>query len=475
MWPQLDEKSEIPIYRQLFQDIRARIAGGQLTAGERLPPTRELAALLNVNRATVTAAYALLEREGLISGRVGRGSFVLRADPDPGIRWESLLDGAPAGIVGASPVRISFATSRPPADLFPLEQFRAACEEVMSEPAFRDVLQLGSPAGYEPLREYLLAESRRRGVARPTDDLLITNGCQQALDLVRRAILKPGDRVAIEDPVYPGLRNLLATSGVQLTALPVDEDGVDPTHLEAGLKLAAVTPNFQNPTGATLPLERRSDLVRRAREHGTVLLENDIYGPLRYQGEPLPSLKLLDDRGDVVMLGSFSKIAFPGLRVGWVLAPKPLIAHLAHLKHLTDLHTDQFSQAVLLRFAESGRLQRHVDAMLKAGAGRLAAVLAGCARYLPAGSRFTRPQGGMNVWVTLPEPLDTHDLLSRAQDGGVAYLPGRYFSIAAAAPSALRLSFASLPPDLIAEGLAVLGDVFRAALARDFGPVMAVV
>jgi 2-aminoadipate transaminase len=345
----------------------------------------------------------------------------------------------------------------------------------MTGPDFSSILQLGSPTGYEPLREYLMEDARRRGLARPTDDLLITNGCQQALDLVRRAILKPGARVGVEDPVYPGLKNLFARAGVQLTGLPVDSEGVVPGELPAHLTLAALTPNFQNPTGATLPLDRRLELLKRARQHGTVLVENDIYGPLRYQGEPVPALKALDERGDVVMLGSFSKIAFPGLRVGWVLGPKPLIAQLAHLKLLTDLHTDQLSQAALLRFAESGRLQRHVSAMVKAGAERLSAVLAACARHLPAGSRFTRPLGGMNVWVALPEALDTYELLGKAQEAGVSYLPGRYFSVSGAASNALRLSFASLPPHLIAEGLAILGDVFQAALARDSGPVTAMV
>ena len=472
---QFDDTSQIPLYRQLFEHIRSRIAAGELASGERLPPTRELAAALNLNRATVTSAYALLEKEGLIFGRVGRGSFVVGADAEMGIRWEKLLDGVPGGAPSSWPVPISFATSRPPADLFPLEEFRAACDEVMSGPDFRKVLQLGAPAGYEPLRAHLMEDARRQGLARPTDDLLITNGCQQALDLVCRAILKPGDRVAVEDPVYPGLKNLFARAGAQLTPLPLDDDGADPGHLEPGVKLAAVTPNFQNPTGTTLPLDRRMELVKRAREQGTVLVENDIYGPLRYQGEGAPPLKLLDESGDVVMLGSFSKIAFPGLRVGWVLGPRPLIAHLAQLKHLTDLHTDQFSQAALLRFAASGRLERHRQAMVKAGADRLRAVLEACANQLPAGSRFTRPQGGMNVWVTLPGALDTHDLLSKAQDGGVAYLPGRYFAVTRAASNALRLSFASLPPDLIGKGLVVLGDVFRAALAREAGPVMAMV
>jgi 2-aminoadipate transaminase len=406
---------------------------------------------------------------------VGRGSFVLQGKPEPAIQWERLLDGSPPPFVGGPTTRISFATSRPPADLFPLVDFRAACDEVMRAPEFADILQLGAPAGYGPLREHLLDEARLRGVARAGDDLIVTNGCQQGLDLLCRALLKPGDRVAVEDPVYPGLKNVFANAGAQFAALPVDTEGVDPRDLQPGVKLAAVTPDFQNPTGSTLPRERRMELVRRARSHGTVLVENAIYGGLRYAGDPAPPLKLLDERGDVVMLGSFSKIAFPGLRVGWVLGPRALITRLAHLKHLADLHTDQFSQAVLLRFAQSGRLERHRAAMLKAGTERLAAVLEACERYLPPGSRSTRPQGGMNVWLTLPGGLDTQALLAKAQERGVAYLPGRYFSLSGGASNALRLSFASVPPELIREGLAVLGDVFHAELARDSGPVMAMV
>jgi 2-aminoadipate transaminase len=472
--PPLDATSDIPLYRQLFEHIRDQIDSGQLARGERLPATRELAGSLSLNRATVTAAYELLESEGLISGQVGRGSFVLGMRRGPGVAWDTLLENAPASIPTQFAAAISFATSRPPEELFPREEFRAACEEVMARPGFERILQLGAPAGYEPLRDYLLAEARRNGAARTGDDLLITNGCQQALDLLCRAIVGPGDRVAIEDPVYPGLKNLFSRAGARLAPLDVGAGGIDPSDLREA-KVAVVTPNFQNPAGVSLPLDRRIDLVRRARAMGAVLVENDIYGPLRYAGEPLPSLKQLDEAGDVVLLGSFSKIAFPGLRVGWILGPKPLIAALTHLKHLSDLHTDQLSQAVLLRFAESGRLERHRARMLESGAARLAAVMECCAEFLPEGSRFTRPQGGMNLWVRLPQTLDARELLPRAQAEGVSYLPGSYFGVARTETNALRLSFASLPPEKIREGLAKLGDLFNAALAPDTGPAMAVV
>jgi 2-aminoadipate transaminase len=471
----LDPASEVPLYRQLFGQLREQITSGQMAAGERLPATRELAGSLGLNRATVTAAYELLEVEGLISGQVGRGSFVLERRRGDGVAWSALMREAPL-LPGAAPgALLSFATSRPPEDLFPLELIRLTCNEVMESPSFPAVLQLGAPSGYEPLRQFLLEEARRRSVAGGGDDLLITSGCQQALDLLTRVLVRPGDSAAVEDPVYPGLKNLFLQAGAKLAAMPVGECGIDPAAMRESSKVAVVTPSFQNPTGATMTVEARKELVRRAREFGTVLVENDIYSSLCYEGQPLAPLKQFDEAGDVVMLGSFSKIAFPGLRVGWAIGPKALIARMTAAKQLADLHTDQFSQAVLLRFAESGRLEEHHGRMLAAGAERLRAVMDACAAYLPQGTRFTRPSGGMNLWVRLPEPLDAHDLLPRAQRENVAYLPGRYFAVARVEPGALRLSFASLAPGQIREGVEILGRLFTAELSRDTRPEMAMV
>jgi 2-aminoadipate transaminase len=215
-----------------------------------------------------------------------------------------------------------------------------------------------------------------------------------------------------------------------------------------------------------MPLEGRLALLRITREHGVLLVENDTYGELRYHGTAVPTIRELDDRREVILLRSFSKIAFPGLRVGWVVGPRPLISRLADAKQWTDLHTDQLSQAVLLRFAESGRLERHKEKMLAAGAVRLEAALDACARCLPEGSSFTRPEGGMNLWISLPEPLDAGDLLEHARRENVAYLPGKHFAVSRFAPGTLRISFAGLPPDQIRAGLATLGKVFSNELRR---------
>jgi len=472
----LDSESEVPLYRQLSIKIGDKIRLGEMALGERLPATRELAGLLGLNRTTVSAAYELLESEGLIAGHVGRGSFVTAgpATQATGVNWTSLLNRAePPAVAPVTPgtVSLSFATSRPARDLFPLDDFRSSCASVLARSDLADILQLGSPSGYEPLRRYLLADAREQGVAGPGDDLIVTNGCQQALDLIGRVLVRPGDSVVVEDPVYPGLKSLFAEMGARLIGVAAGPDGFDAAAFEQVLsrerpRLVVVTPNFQNPTGNTLPLAARRALLAAARQARIPVIENDAYHDLRYEGEDLPAIKRLDDAGNTVLLRSFSKLSFPGLRVGWVVGPKPLLDRLRQAKQVADLHTDQLSQAVLLEFAGSGRLEAHRQRVLRAGAERLAATLEGCNRRLPPGTKVTHPQGGMNVWVRLPEPLDAGELLGRAQREGVSYLPGRWFAVSRFEPGALRLSFAGLTADEIGRGLAILGQVFHAELER---------
>ena len=464
----------MPLYQQLHRHFTDLIRSGSLRRGERLPPTRELAGLLGLNRTTVSAAYELLETDGLITGQVGRGSYVTGGELPitTGLNWNALLEASNPG--ASQPVvagAISFAVSRPSEELFPVDAFRASCEEVMAGRDFATVLQLGSPGGYEPLRQYLIDAAQREGVLRPGDDLIITSGCQQALDLVRRVLIRPGDKVLVEEPVYPGLKNLFLEAGTDLTGVPVQADGMDLEQLEraigkARFKAIIVTSNFQNPTGATLPREARAGLLRLAHNAGTAVIENDTYGELRYEGAPLSTIKQMDETGDTILLRSFSKISFPGLRVGWAIGPRPLIARMTEAKHMSDLHSDHLSQAVLLRFAVSGRLETHHARILKAGAERLARVLNACELYLPQGTTFTRPQGGMNLWVRLPYPLDAGELLSRAQREGVTYLPGKYFGVSRPETGALRLSFAGLAPDEIEKGVRILGEIFSLEVER---------
>jgi 2-aminoadipate transaminase len=474
---QVDPDSDLPIYRQLSDHIKESVRSGAIAAGERLPATRELAGLLGLNRTTVSAAYELLENEGLIRGHVGRGSFVAArpAGEHSRLDWARLTEEfdeiAGATLPRAGEEHISFATSRPAEELFPVDEFRLCCDEALRAPHASSILQLGSPGGYPPLRHYLAGEARREGVLTGDDDLMVTSGCQQGLDLVARVLVRAGDAVAVEDPVYPGLRNTFFSRRARLVGIPVGPRGMDVEALDRALgrdnvRLVVVTPDFQNPTGESMPAESRAALLRVARKAQAAVIENDIYGELRYEGDRAAPLKRMDENSGVALLRSFSKIAFPGLRVGWIVAPRALVARMMEAKQWTDLHTDQLSQAALLRFAESGRLEAHRRRIVAAGREKLAAAVAACEKYLPAGTRFTKPQGGMSLWVRLPEPLDAAELAPRVQREGVSYLAGRYFEVTRRDPGALRLSFAGLAPAEITEGIAILGKVFRKELER---------
>ena len=469
MWSQilLVPESTTPLYRQLFEQIRDKILMGQLPSGGRIPATRELAGLIGLNRTTVSAAYELLEREGLLRAHVGRGSFVERP-----ARVMAPEVPEPSPTTPAPDEMISFATSRPAAELFPIEECRQTIFDVASGGDLMRILQLGSPLGYEPLREWLREELRAAGVYGPDDDVMITSGCQQAQDLVIRTLVQPGDLVLLEDPVYPGLREMLHRAGARLAGIPMTPAGLDLTEANRVLqreraRLIFVTPTFQNPTGATLPRAARSELIRLASSCGVTIVENDIYSALRYQGEPIPPVKQLASSGEAIQLGSFSKIAFPGLRVGWIVASRQVIEACAAGKQWMDLHSDHLSQAVLLRFAQTGRLAAHRQLVVEAGAGKLAAALDACERYLPEGSHFTRPAGGMNLWVRLPHPLDASALLRAAEEQGVSYLPGRHFAVGRPEPGSLRLSFAGLDANRIREGISILGALFTHELRRE--------
>ncbi len=357
---------------------------------------------------------------------------------------------------------ISFAASRPSEDLFPLADLRSSAEAVLASTELSSILQLGSSGGHEPLRRYLLDSAREEGLARPGDDILITNGCQQALDLLCRVLIRAGDTVVVEDPVYPGLRNLFVEAGANLL-------GADPARLGSilqgrNVRAVILTPTFQNPTGETLSEKTRESVTEAVRRAGAVLIENDIYSQLRYAGEPLPALKRLDETGDSVILRSFSKVAFPGLRVGWMIGPRPLIARLMDARQLADLHGDQLSQALVLEFARSGRLASHLAHMLETGRERLTALLSALETYMPEGVTYSRPEGGMNVWVKLPGGIDTFDLLQQAHREGVTYIPGRHFGVSRPHNNALRLSFAGLKPEAITSGVARLARAIASEL-----------
>ena len=372
--------------------------------------------------------------------------------------------------VAEQPDVLSFAGGLPAPELFPVEAIAEAHAEVLARDG-RAALQYSTTEGYGPLREWVAARLARRGVRVGADQVLITSGSQQGIDLVARVLLDPGDTVAVENPSY--LAALQTFSGCEATFLPVasDDEGLDVAALERAVaadrapRLIYVVPEFSNPKGTTLSLERRLRLVRLARAHRIPILEDDPYGELRFRGEAPPPLAALDDAGLVVHLGTFSKTLAPGMRLGWLVGPRELVRAVTIAKQAADLHTATLAQraaaALLTRFDYDAHLVR----LRRIYGERCQAMLGALATYLPPGTRWTRPDGGLFVWAELPAGLDADEIFAHALREKVAFVPGSAFYAEAPRREMMRLNFSNRPPELIDEGMARLGRVVRQRMA----------
>lgn len=386
---------------------------------------------------------------------------------------------ARAASVGASPVReilaltarpevISFAGGLPAPELFDADRIRAAYDHVLAtEP--RRVLQYSTTEGDPALRGAVAARLGSRGLPTEPDDLLITAGSQQALTLIATALLEPGDVVLVENPTYLAALQCFGFAGARIVPVPTDEDGVDPVALadlvrKERPKLLYLIPNFQNPTGRTLPADRRQAVAEVARDHGLWIIEDDPYGELRFSGEVVPWIASLDAAADrTVLLGSFSKIMAPGMRLGWLRAPANLRRACVIAKQAADLHSSTVDQAAAARYLADADLDAHLDRVRAAYRDRRDALLHGLGTALPHGSTWNRPDGGMFLWVRLPQGYDATALLPEAVAHDVAYVPGAPFFAGPPDPAALRMSFTTHTPDEIREGLRRLAKVFPVA------------
>ncbi|HTV57575.1 MAG TPA: PLP-dependent aminotransferase family protein [Verrucomicrobiae bacterium] len=491
----LQPESHIPLYVQLRDQLRALVHTGELRDGDRIPASRELAGQLGVHRTTVANAYAELESEGLIRGHVGRGTFICgkpprQFSPPPrsngnggATRWESLFadergdEGLSRLMPDVPPGAIAFTCVRPPESYYPVEEFRR-CSNAVLRSEGRRILQLGSTDGYEPLKRELLALLQREGLNVRGEQLLITDGCQQALDLICKAFLRPGDSVAIENPAYPGALAIFSGARVRILPVAVETDArrtgyvgmaldaLESVLLQNRVKFIFASPDFQNPTGTALPLAQRRQLLEIAAHYQVPVIEDSIYSRIRLRGSALPTLKSLDRTGNVIQIDSFSKIAFPGLRVGWAIGAESAIERLRLVKLATDLHTDQLAQATLAEFMRRGHLARHLAKMKNLYTRRLEIMERALEKYMPEGTTWTRPEGGMSVWVTLPAGLDSTELLIHVRDRGVYFIPGRPFYLQNPQPNTVRLGFATLEEKSMVRGVQILGDQLRIELRK---------
>lgn len=361
---------------------------------------------------------------------------------------------------------ISFAGGMPAPELFPYEGLLEAARGLLGD---RDgtSLQYSLSRGTHELRRWL-AKTRPSSVPVTEDDILVTSGAQQALDIVGRAFLEPGDKVITTIPTYVGVIHCFNFYQAEFVTCHTDDDGVDPDAVEAELKrhkakLIYLVPSFDNPTGRTLTLERRKRIAALAEKYGVTVIDDNPYGELRYDGDHLPTIRELNPNW-ALELGSFSKIISPGLRIGWLHAPKEHVAIFEKVKQSTDLHTNTFCQRLIHRFCTSGKLEGHVASLRKEYRRRRDVMLSVLEREMPDGVRWTRPQGGLFLWVTLPERADAEAILAEVVKEKVAFVPGRPFYPKADVRNTCRLNFSNQPPERIEEGIGRMARILKKTL-----------
>lgn len=360
---------------------------------------------------------------------------------------------------------ISFAGGLPSPATFPVEQLKVAFDKVLSEQG-KLALQYGPTDGYGPLREWVANSLSTNDAKIMPNQVLMTSGSQQGLDLLGKVLIDEGSKVLVETPSYLGALQAFSLYGPEFVSIPSDEGGLLPeavATLGKDARMLYALPNFQNPTGRTLSTERRHALIDICTRLGLPLIEDDPYGALSYRAEPLPKMLNMNPDG-VIYMGSFSKILTPGIRLGYVVAPRPLIEKLEQAKQATDLHTAQLTQMVVYQTIKDGFLDEHIPTIRKLYSDQCDAMLGAMKAYFPSECSWTKPEGGMFIWVTLPKYIDSIKLLDEAVAQHVAFVPGGPFYGNTPEKHTLRLSFVTVPPAKIREGIETLGKLIKAKL-----------
>lgn len=474
----IDTTSDVPLYRQIEAYLRQNILAGSLAAETRLPASRELAQELGVSRITVNNAYAELESNGLIYTREGSGTYVAppltwpKTQPDDtAVTWplwqqefrmgtgdDPEIGMAARPLPTPHPHPISFTGVGDPRQ-FPLDDFFKSLKQVIQEDGVTALAYGDMGGGYSPLRETVAHVLASQGIQANPANVLITSGSQQALALVCQVLLQPGDVILVEKPTYNFALELFRSLNLKIVGIPLDEHGMQVEMVEYLLqkyhpRLIYTIPNFQNPSGVCLSGARRHQMAALADRYNVPVLEDDFAGDLRYDGRSLPAIKALAPPGQVIYIGTFSKMLMPGLRVGFLVAEGPVFAQLVRRKRVHDLTTSALMQRALDRYVTVGRYQAHLRRSCRLYRQRRDAMLAAIQRYLPPEVQVTPPQGGLFIWLRLPENKSSLELLALARAEGVDFAPGtRFFPDFAEGQPYLRLNFATQTPEAIDEGI----------------------
>lgn len=472
---------------RIVEVFEQAIAQGELGPGAKLPPTRQLAELAGVNHLTAARAYRQLAERGLVASKVGSGTFVRQAAPvqeldrvPDSIAWQRYVlpeydetygDRVLAEMhshvqtEGLIPLSVGYPSER----IFPVEAMREVAVTVMREQPER-ALQYSDVRGVPELAEQIAALSAQRGAPEDTEDIVITTGASQGLSVAMRAILRPGDAVACEDPSFMAVIRAIRASGAKVHPIPIDEDGLQVDALEqllarTEIKALAIQPRSHNPTGRDLSPERRERLLELVRRHGFFVVEDGIYGELRFD-EPAPPPLRADAPAHVIYTDSFSKTVGGGLRAGWVAASGPVLERIAAEKRSDDIHTPTLTQLVTAGYLASGAYSEQVERACEHYRRGRDALFESIDKHLGATARWVTPVGGGHVWVTLDSAVSERDLVDEAWRQGVAYAPGGAMRIAASPHLSMRLSFSYLEPEELDEGVRRIAAALSALSAR---------
>lgn len=466
-----------PMYLQIARFIRQQIQAGNLPEGAHLPSIRGLAERLGVSKSVVTLAYAELEAGGHAKGRIGQGTVVT------GVAEVSLQQAAPIAVpqhaANAAVLHdlmrladegnlINFTTMSPASDHLPMDAFGRCLKAVLSQdgPA---AWGYHTAEGYEPLRHAIARQMAERGIITAADEVLVTAGAQQAIDIAIRSLSQAGDWIIVESPCWISVMEVAERHGLRVATAPMDGEGLvveslEPMMRELRPRLLYTNPTFHNPTCTVMPLERRRRLLELAERYGVTIIEDAVSSDLELNGTAPPALRALSER--VIHCGSFSKALLPGIRMGYVIAPESTTRELLLVKQLTDIHSPGILQRALARFLDAGLFTGHLRRIKQIYIQRRNAALATLRKQMPDGVRWSVPAGGLLIWVELPAEVDVTQLYLRAIDAGVGFTPGTLFYPEGRPQNHLRLSYGAEQPDRIRTGIALLGGLIRQALRQ---------
>lgn len=506
MFISVDKSLKEPVYIQIRDGIIALIKSGGLSAGDKLPGTRDLATQLGVSRKTVLQAYLELAADSWVETRPGSCTYVLDRDslkndnaifegftnkgdvidlPERRVDEAELMDWSRFELKGrffgmpryrdewgGKEEWISFSRAIPDVRLFPFERIKKVSGQMLWDPQAY-FFDYGHPQGYLPLVEYLELRMAKEGItiAEGINDIVITSGFQNALNLLLEVLVEPGDCVAVEDPTFNSILNLLTARGIEHFGVPMQDDGMDIDALEKLLKrkkpkLLITIPTIHNPTGSTMPLAKRERLLRLVRKHDCIVIEDNWSVMLGQDGKVEPSLKALDQTGHVIQICSLSKAFLPGTRVAWVILPSGISLTFVKAKRAMDRTDSYFLQTLVHEFIMKGFLDLHCRKVERIYRARRELMDELMQQHFPSGTEWTKPDGGFNYWVSLPAGMSSAELLQASVEQGIDFAPGNYFNVERRESESFRLSFSTLTQPQLRQGVKRLGTALSGFLAK---------